>query len=169
LVWFRILSTLTAFPFLLVIRVKEKIFCEELDMAKAELKTKETDASVGDFLNGIADEQKRADSFAVLNLMKRLSGEEPKVWGTGLIGFGNTVVKYASGRELDWMLIGFSPRKANLTLYLMDGIARHPDLLEKLGKHKTGGGCLYIKKLSDIDLSILEKLVSASLKNMKKR
>ena len=137
-------------------------------MAKAELKTKETNASVENFLNGIADEQKRSDSFAVLDLMKRLSDEEPKVWGTGLIGFGNTVIKYASGRELDWMLIGFSPRKANLTLYLMDGIARHQELLEKLGKYKTGVGCLYIKKLADIDLKVLEKLVSASLKNVKK-
>jgi hypothetical protein len=138
-------------------------------MAKAELKTKETNASVEDFLNSVEDEQKRADGFKVLEMMKRLSGEEPKMWGTGLIGFGNTVLKYASGRELDWMHIGFSPRKANLTLYLMDGPARHPELLEKLGKHKIGGGCLYIKKLADVDERTLEKLISSSLDNVKKK
>ena len=138
-------------------------------MAKAVLKTKETDASVEDFLNGIEDEQKRSDSFKILEMMKRLTGEEPKMWGTGLIGFGNTVLKYASGRELDWMHIGFSPRKANLTLYIMDGLARHPELLEKLGKHKAGGGCLHIKKLSDVDEKILEKLISSSLDNVKKK
>lgn len=136
-------------------------------MAKAELKTKETKASVEGFLNSITDEQKRTDSYALVNLMERLSGEKPKMWGPSIVGFGSTLLKYESGRELDWMLIGFSPRKANLTLYLTDGIARHPELLEKLGKHKTGVGCLYIKTLSDIDLTVLEKLISASLKNVK--
>jgi hypothetical protein len=138
-------------------------------VAKAELKTKKTNASVKDFLNSVEDEQKRADSLKILEMMKRLSGEEPKMWGTGLIGFGNTVLKYASGRELDWMHIGFSPRKANLTLYLMDGLARHPELLEKLGKHKIGGGCLYIKKLADVDEKVLEKLIKSSLANVKKK
>jgi Domain of unknown function (DU1801). len=133
-------------------------------MAKAELKTKETKASVEDFLNGITDAQKREDSFVIIEMMKKLSGEEPKMWGTGIIGFGNTVLKYESGRELDWMLVGFSPRKANLTLY---GLAGYPELLEKLGKHKIGGGCLYIKKLSDVNPGVLEKLISASLKNVK--
>ena len=136
-------------------------------MAKAELKTKETNASVEDFLNSITDEQKRTDANALVNLMQRLSGETPKMWGPAIVGFGNKVLKYDSGRELDWMLIGFSPRKANLTLYLTDGIVRHPELLKKLGKHKTGVGCLYIKTLSDIDLAVLEKLISASLKNVK--
>lgn len=138
-------------------------------MAKAELKTKLTDASVDAFLNRITDAQQRIDSFKVMELMQRLSGEEPKMWGTAIIGFGNCVLKYASGRELDWMQIGFSPRKASLTLYIMDGIARHPELLEKLGKHKTGVGCLYIKKLSDIDESVLEQLISASLERVKNR
>ena len=136
-------------------------------MAKAELKTKETNASVEDFLNSINDEQKRTDAYALVNLMNRLSGEKPKMWGPAIIGFGNKLLRYGSGRELDWMLIGFSPRKANLTLYLTDGIARHPELLKKLGKHKTGVGCLYIKTLSDIDLAVLEKLISTSLKNVK--
>lgn len=136
-------------------------------MPKAELKTKETNASVKNFLNNIRDEQKRKDTTSICEIMERLSGEKPKMWGQALIGFGNKVIKYESGRELDWMRIGFSPRKANLTLYLTDGIARHPQLLEKLGKHKTGVGCLYIKALSDIDLKVLEKLISASLGNVR--
>jgi len=136
-------------------------------MPKAELKTKETNASVGDFLNGIADRQKRDDAFAICEMMERLSSNKPKMWGTSIVGFGSTLLKYGSGRELEWMRIGFSPRKANLTLYLTDGIARHPEQLGKLGKHKTGVGCLYIKALSDIDLEILEKLISASLENVK--
>ncbi|HTK38097.1 MAG TPA: DUF1801 domain-containing protein [Pyrinomonadaceae bacterium] len=136
-------------------------------MAKTNLKTKETNASVEDFLNGISDAEKRDDAFAVCEMMKRSSGDTPKMWGSSIVGFGSTFLKYASGRELDWMRIGFSPRKASLTLYLTDGIARHPELLEKLGKHKTGVGCLYIKALSDIDLEVLEKLITASLNNVK--
>lgn len=136
-------------------------------MAKAELKTKETGASVEDFLNGISEPQKRNDAVAICELMKRLSGEVPKMWGPSIVGFGSTHLKYESGRELDWMRTGFSPRKANLTLYLTDGIARHPELIEKLGKHKTGVGCLYLRSLSDIDIDVLEKLISASLKNVK--
>jgi hypothetical protein len=136
-------------------------------MPKAELKTKETDASVEEFLSNIGDEQKRKDAISICEMMERLSGEKPKMWGLALIGFGNKVIRYESGRELDWMRIGFSPRKANLTLYLTDGVARHPELLKKLGKHKNGVGCLYIKTLSDIDLKALEKLISASLKNVK--
>lgn len=136
-------------------------------MAKAELKTRETNASVEDFLNGIAEPQKREDAIAVCEMMKRMSGEKPKMWGPSIVGFGSTQLKYPSGRELDWMRIGFSPRKANLTLYLTDGVQRHPDLLQKLGKYKTGVGCLYIKALSDIDIGILEKLIEGSLKNVK--
>jgi hypothetical protein len=109
-------------------------------MPKAELKTKETDASVEEFLSNIGDEQKRKDAISICEMMERLSGEKPKMWGLALIGFGNKVIRYESGRELDWMRIGFSPRKANLTLYLTDGVARHPELLKKLGKHKKGVG-----------------------------
>lgn len=137
-------------------------------MAKAELKTKQTDASVEGFLNSVKDEQQRADSFRIVEMMKRLSGKEPKMWGPACIGFGNRTLKYGSGRELDWMDIGFAPRKANLTLYLMDGLARHPELLKKLGKHKTGKGCLYIKRLSEIDMNVLEELVSDSLRRVRK-
>lgn len=136
-------------------------------MAKAELKTRETNASVEDFLNGISEPQKRDDAVAVCKMMERLSGEKPKMWGPSIVGFGSTLLKYPSGRELDWMRIGFSPRKANLTLYLTDGVQRHPDLLAKLGKYKTGVGCLYIKSLSDIDIKALEKLIEGSLKNVK--
>ena len=136
-------------------------------MAKAELKTRETNASVEDFLNGIAEPQKRKDALAVCKIMERFSSEKPKMWGTSIVGFGSTQLKYPSGRELDWMRIGFSPRKANLTLYLTDGVQHHPNLLEKLGKHKTGIGCLYIKSLSDINIKVLEKLIEDSLKNLK--
>lgn len=137
-------------------------------MAKAELKTRPNEASVEGFLNGIADEQQRADSFRVLEMMKRLSGEEPVMWGPAIIGFGSKPLKYASGRELDWPLIGFSPRKANLTLYITDcGFAKYDKLLAKLGKHKTSVACLYIKRLSDVDETILEKIISSSLKHVK--
>jgi len=134
-------------------------------MAKAELKTKETDASVDAFLGGIADEQQRADSRYIIKTMQRLTGEKPKMWGPSIIGFGSTTLKYASGRELDWMKIGFSPRKGNLTLY---GLAPENErYLERLGKHKTGKGCLYIKQLSDIDLKVLENMISATLDRRK--
>jgi hypothetical protein len=131
------------------------------DMAKAELKTKETGASVDAFMDGIADVQQRADSRAVAEIMQRLTGEKPKMWGPAIIGFGSTTLKYDSGRELDWMKIGFSPRKGNLTLYgLLSENEKH---LAKLGKHTTGKGCLYIKRLEDIDLNILEKMITATL------
>ncbi|MBS1518342.1 MAG: DUF1801 domain-containing protein [Bacteroidetes bacterium] len=131
----------------------------------AELKTKQTSASVEDFINSVKDEQKRKDSFAILELMKKASGEEPKMWGSSIIGFGKKRYKSpTSGREVDWMLIGFSPRKANLTLYFVMDIKKHSDTLKKLGKHKTGGGCLYINKLEDIDVKVLKELINTSLK-----
>jgi hypothetical protein len=137
-------------------------------MAKSELKTRPNEASVEGFLNGIADEQQRTDSFRVLEMMKRVSGEEPVMWGPAIVGFGNKPLKCASGRDLEWPLIGFSPRKANLTLYITDcGFSRYDELLAKLGKHKTSVACLYIKRLSDVDENVLEEIISSSLKHVK--
>lgn len=133
----------------------------------AELKTKVNEASVTDFLNGIKDEAKRADCFEILQLMKQVTKEEPKMWGASIVGFGSYHYKGASGREGDWMLTGFSPRKQNLTLYLMGGFGPHQDLLKKLGKHKTSVGCLYLKKLDDVDKIVLKELVTKSVKTMK--
>ncbi len=130
-----------------------------------EIKTKPTAASVEEFINAVPDEQKRKDSFVLLEIMKKATGEEPKMWGASLIGFGNRRYKSpATGREVDWLLIGFSPRKANLSLYLTMDIKAHAAALSKLGKHKTGVGCLYINKLADVDMSVLEGLIDTSLK-----
>ena len=133
-------------------------------MAKAELKTKKNTASVESFLNKVKDAQKRSDSFAVLGMMEKATGEKPEMWGTGIIGFGNVHLKYASGRELDWMKIGFSPRKLNLTLYVLCGSAEQNELLRKLGRHKTGQSCLYINKLTDVDTSVLKKIIETGFK-----
>ena len=133
----------------------------------AELKTKQTKASVEKFLNGVKDEKKREDSFKILELMKKITKEEPKMWGPSIIGFGNYHYKYASGREGDWFLTGFSPRKQNLTLYIMSYLEKHKDLLKKLGKHKTGKGCLYINKLDDVDMNVLKELITALVKKHK--
>jgi len=131
----------------------------------AEIKTKPTSASVEDFINTVKDEQKRKDSFVVLEMMKKASGEEPKIWGSSLIGFGNVRYKSpATGREVDWFRIGFSPRKANLSLYLTMDVQRHAAALKKLGKHKTGVGCLYINKLSEVDLKVLKGMIDAAVK-----
>ncbi len=137
-------------------------------MAKAELKTKETKANVEDFINKIEDEQKREDSRIIAALMEKATGEKPKMWGDAIIGFGNRYLKYESGRELDWMEIGFSPRKANLSLYLTNGELMNADLLGKLGKHKLGKGCLYFKRLSDVDKTVLEKLIKESVENIRR-
>ena len=137
-------------------------------MAKnAEVKTQVNEASVEGFLNSVADEQARKDSFEILKIMKQVTKEEPKMWGASIVGFGSYHYKGASGREGDWMLIGFSPRKQNLTLYLMHGFEVHKDLLKKLGKHKTSMGCLYIKNLDDVDKKVLKELVTESVKRMK--
>lgn len=133
----------------------------------AELKTKETDASVESFLNAVADDKRRQDCFTVLAIMQTASGAPPKMWGTSIIGFGNTHYKYASGREGDWFLTGFSPRKQDLTVYIGGGLDRYADILQRLGKHKTGKGCLYIKKLDDIDLAALEQLVAQSVQDQR--
>jgi hypothetical protein len=131
----------------------------------AEIKTKPTSASVTDFINSVADEQKRKDSFIILEMMKKASGEEPIMWGDSLIGFGNVRVKSPNtGREVDWLRIGFSPRKANLSLYLTGDIKKFDVALKKLGKHKTGAGCLYINRLADVDTKVLEEIIEASLK-----
>jgi hypothetical protein len=130
----------------------------------AELKTKPNDASVTSFLAEITDEQKRKDSFAILELMKKATASKPRMWGDSIVGFGKMHLKYASGRELDWFKIGFSPRKQNLTLYSMGGFDGYEELLGRLGKHKVGKGCLYINKLADVDLSVLKELLRKSAK-----
>ena len=130
----------------------------------AEIKTKPTSSSVEDFIKTIKDEQKRKDSFVILELMKKAIGEEPKMWGSSLIGFGDVRLKSpATGREVDWFRIGFSPRKANLSLYISGNIKQYAAALKKLGKHKTGVGCLYINKLEDIDIKVLQEMIDESL------
>lgn len=137
-------------------------------MAKAELKTQKTEASVEDFLNSVADEKRRSDAFRVLEMYKRVTGEEPKMWGPAIIGFGDRKYKYPDGREMDWMIAAFSPRKQNMTLYVICDSPKQPELLEKLGKHSTSVSCLYIKKLSDVDEKVLEAIVKDAYKHTKK-
>jgi hypothetical protein len=134
---------------------------------KTELKTQVNEASVEDFLNTVEDEQARKDCLEILKMMKQVTKEEPKMWGASIVGFGSYHYKGASGREGDWFLTGFSPRKQNLTLYLNHGFEVHEDLLKKLGKYKTGMGCLYVKKLDDVDKKVLKELVTESVKRMK--
>ncbi len=130
----------------------------------AEIKTKPTSSSVSSFIDSIPDEQKRKDSLVILKLMEQSIKEKPKMWGSSMIGFGDVRYKSpATGREVDWFKIGFSPRKANLSLHLID-LKPHADALSKLGKHKTGTGCLYINKLEDIDIEVLEKIIAAAVK-----
>src|SRR5687768_10073419 len=131
--------------------------CQETDMA--ELKTKQTDQSVKAFIEA-QDESRREDCNTLQALMQKATGAAPKMWGSSLVGFGNQRYKYASGREGDWFLTGFSPRKANLTLYVLNGFPGQTELLEKLGKHKVGKGCLYVNKLDDIHLPTLKKLIA---------
>lgn len=130
-----------------------------------EIKTKPTTASVEDFLNKISDEQKRKDSFVLLQLFKKACKEEPVLWSNSIVGFGMKRYKSpATGREVDWLKIGFSPRKANLSLYLTIQIKEQETALKKLGKHKTGVGCLYINRLEDVDLKVLEGMIKNSVK-----
>jgi len=129
----------------------------------ADIKTKQTAASVDSFIDTVPDEQKRKDSHVILRMMEKATKEQPKMWGSSLIGFGNKRFRSpATGREVDWFKIGFSPRKANLSLHLILDLKKHADTLKNLGKHKTGSGCLYINKLEDVDLKILEKLIAAA-------
>lgn len=129
----------------------------------SENKTQKTNASVIDFLNGLPDEKKRQDCLTLLEMMSEITDLEPKMWGASIVGFGDVHYKYASGREGDWFKVGFSPRKQNLTLYMMDGFPKYQDLLAKLGKHKTGVSCLYIKKLSDVNIDILRQMIAQSI------
>jgi hypothetical protein len=131
----------------------------------AELKTKVTKASIEKFIGGIKDEKKREDCYQLLKIMKKATKAEPKMWGTSIIGFGNYHYVYESGREGDWFVTGFSPRVQNLTLYMMGGF--DSETLKKLGKYKTGKGCLYINKLEDVDLNVLNELITKSLKKSK--
>jgi hypothetical protein len=133
----------------------------------AENKTTPNDQNVEQFLNAVADEQKRKDSFTILELMKQVTGLEPKMWGSSIVGFGSYHYRYESGREGDTILTGFSPRKQNLTIYNMGGFEQLDDLLKKLGKHTTGKGCLYIKRLDDVDLPTLKRLIEVSFEHAK--
>jgi len=133
-------------------------------------KTRLNDASVTDFINTVEDKTRKEDAFLLLDLFSKITAEEPKMWGTSIIGFG--LFHYKSDRssqEGDWALTGFSPRKQNLTLYLMDGFDSHKELLDKLGKHKASVSCLYINKLSDVDMGVLEKLITESFQAMKRK
>lgn len=132
-----------------------------------EPKTRPTGASVTAFLDTVEHPQRRADAKAVLKLMKSLSGLKAEMWGTSIVGFGRQDLTYADGRTLEWPLIGFSPRKANLVLYLMDGYDDYAAMLAKLGKHKTGRSCLYLSKLADVDMKVLEDLIKASLERQR--
>lgn len=132
------------------------------------LKTTVNDNSVEDFINAVPDEAKRQDSFALLRLFSRITGESPRMWGSSMIGFGQYHYKSErSKQEGDWPLTGFSPRKQSLTLYIMPGFEDYQDLLKDLGKHKTSVGCLYINKLADVDLAVLEELIRKSFTAMR--
>lgn len=134
----------------------------------AELKTKPTDDSVEAFLSSIEDAQRQADCRVILKIMKKITRKKPKMWGGGMVGFGSYHYKYASGREGDWFLTGFSPRKRDLTLYIMSGFSRYEPLLKKLGKYKTGVSCLYLKRLADINIDVLTKLITESVAHVAK-
>lgn len=138
-------------------------------MAKGN-KTKTTEVDPIDFINAqVADEQKKKDSLQLIELMTTWSAYEPKMWGSSLIGFGRYHYKYDSGREGDWFLTGFSPRKNNLSIYITAGFEKYNDIMSKLGKYSTGASCLYVKRLSDIDIDTLKVLVERSVRDMKKR
>jgi hypothetical protein len=129
----------------------------------AELKTKATGDDVDAFLASIEDEARRTDAVAVCALIAKAAKSPPVMWGSGIVGFGHRVLRYPDGRETDWMAVGFSPRKANTTLYLAGGLDTYADLLADLGKHSTGKGCLYVKRLSDVDPAVLRKIVARSV------
>jgi len=133
------------------------------------LKTTPTENSVTAFLDSVEDPKKREDSYKILDLMAKVTGEEPVMWGSSIIGFGTYHYVYASGREGDWMLTGFSPRKNALTLYIMSGFDSYDDLLATLGKYKTGKSCLYVKKIEDVDTDVLQTLVKQSVEHMRKQ
>jgi hypothetical protein len=132
----------------------------------AELKTQPNQSSVVNYLNTVENEVKRADSFTILNLMQEVTGEEPIMWGDSIVGFGTYRYKYTSGRQAEWFLTGFAPRKQYLALYIMSGFSNYEQLLGQLGKYKTGKSCLYINKLEDVNLDVLRKLVKESVDHM---
>ena len=135
----------------------------------SELRTKQNDADVEAFLGAVGNDRRREDSFTVLELMKRITGEEPRMWGAAIVGFGSYRYRYASGRTGEWPRIGFSPRKQSLTVYVMPGFSRYDELLSRLGKHRTGKSCLYINKLADIDMGVLEDLMGSALDAMREK
>jgi hypothetical protein len=147
-------------------RIKRQRKAKEWNMA--ELKTKPSDLSVEEFLNSITDDQKCQDTFVLRDLMRQVTRAEPKMWGSSIVCFGSYHYRYASGREGDWFLVGFSPRKQNLTVYIMAGLGRYKELLKLLGKYKTGKSCLYINRLADIHLPTLRKLVQQSVRYLVK-
>ena len=132
----------------------------------AELKTQKNDASVDDYLNSVSDEKKRLDCFAIKDIMQEITGEEPAMWGSSIVGFGGYHYKYKSGREGTWFLTGFAPRKQSLTLYIMSGFESYDSLLAGLGKYTTGVSCLYIKRLEDVDIPTLRELIKQSVEHM---
>ena len=128
-------------------------------MPKTELKTKETEASVEQFIASVADEGQREDAREIVKIMSAATKADAKMWGSAIIGFGSRTIKYESGRELDWMAVGFSPRKSNTVFYIGAGNPKFESHLAKLGKHKVGKGCLYIKRLADVDLKVLKEMI----------
>jgi len=138
-------------------------------MAKAKNKTVENNLSVSAFLNSVEDDQKRKDAKALLKLFKEVTGLKPKMWGTSIVGFGSYHYVYESGREGDMPMTGFSPRKQNMTLYIMGGFTDYEALLSTIGKHKTGKSCFYFKKLEDIDQEVLTKMIKKSIVHVKKK
>lgn len=130
------------------------------------MKTKPNEQDVGAFLNAVDNERRRKDALYLLDMMKEVTGDQPKMWGDTIVGFGSYHYKYATGREGDWFITGFSPRKQNMSVYIMPGFDKYPELMSKLGKHKTGVSCLYINKLEDVDLDVLRELVERSFRYM---
>jgi hypothetical protein len=135
----------------------------------AELKTKPNDQNVSAFLNSIGDERKRQEAFAILSLMEKLTKSKPQMWGPSIVGFGRYHYRYESGREGDWFLTGFSPRRQNLTVYIMSGFRRYEELMAGLGKYKTGKSCLYLNRLTDVDIKVLEALITESIAYLRSR
>lgn len=137
-------------------------------MAK-EIKTKKNSASVSAFISAVKDEQKRADCKTIMKMMKAVTGKQPKMWGKNIVGYDSYHYTYASGQKGDWPVIAFSPRASTITLYIMSGFDEYEDLMKKLGKHKTGKSCLYIQKLQDVDVKVLERIMKKSVAWMKKQ
>ena len=134
----------------------------------SDLKTQQNDASVDDFIESVDGDDRRNDCIALLSMMTRITQKVPKMWGDSIVGFGSYHYKYKSGREGDWFVTGFAPRKRELTVYIMPGFEKYSALMEKLGKYRTGKSCLYIKRLSDVDSKTLEDLIEQSISDMEK-